>query len=77
MSRAARRAPALLPSRGRLNWRVRSSDNREAAVQRLSWGCHIKLTVGKFTSLAVDQAAIDGELRGRSRAEAIRSSDRR
>jgi hypothetical protein len=50
MSRTARRAPALLPSGRRLNWRVRSADDHEAVIRRLSGGCHITLTVGKFTS---------------------------
>ena len=39
MSRAARRAPALLPSGRRLNWRGRSADDHEAAIRRLSYGC--------------------------------------
>ena len=50
MSRTARRAAALLPSGRRLNWRGRSADDREAAIRRLSCGCHAKLTVGKFAS---------------------------
>jgi hypothetical protein len=43
----------------RLNWRVRSADDREAAIRRLSCGCHVKLTVGKFASGTVDQTVID------------------
>jgi hypothetical protein len=34
MSRTARRAPALLPSGRRLNWRVRSADDHEAVIRR-------------------------------------------
>jgi hypothetical protein len=36
MSGTARRAPALLPSGRRLNWWVRSANDHEAAIRRLS-----------------------------------------
>jgi hypothetical protein len=45
---SGRPAPALLPSGRRLNWRVRSADDREVAIRWLSGGCHVKLTVGKI-----------------------------
>jgi hypothetical protein len=34
MSRTARRAPALLPSGRRLNWRVRSADDHASGAQK-------------------------------------------
>lgn len=72
MSRTARRAPALLPSGRRLNWPVRSADDHEAAIRWLSGGCHITLTVGKFTSGTVGHAAIDGHSRARSKEADLR-----
>jgi hypothetical protein len=34
------------------------SDDREAAVRSVNWGCHIKLLVGKLTSVAVERLSM-------------------
>jgi hypothetical protein len=55
-----------------VNRQVRSADDYEAGIRRLFRSCHIGLTVCKFGSGTGGQAAIDGQLRPRSRQAYVR-----